>query len=246
MGGGAVRLRGARQLLKVFATLVAGGNAFGLVGNGALGGGRTPGGIQPCGATSPPSGGYRVAAAGYGGTRPCPPPEAGESVNVQPLGTVLIRNSDGRFVPLRSGAQIPLGSVLDTREGSITLTSASNSSGGTQSGQFSQGIFKITQTRGTRPVTVLTLQGPLTSSGASSADAGAAARRRRIFGNARGRFRTRGRHAAATVRGTQWLTEDRPSGTFIKVSRGSVFVRDFRKRRTVRVDRGERYLAKAP
>ena len=243
-----VRLLGARHLLKVFATLVAGGIAFGIVGNGAFGGGRTPSGVQPCGSSpSPPSGGYRVNAAGYGGGgSSCPAPEAGKNVNIQPLGTVLIRNSAGRFVPLRSGAQVPLGSVLDTREGSVTLTSASNTSGGTQTGQFSAGVFKVTQTSGRRPYTVLSLQGPLRASGASSAGVHSAARRRRLFGNARGRFRTRGRHAAATVRGTQWLTEDRPTGTFVKVTVGSVFVRDFRKRRTVRVDKGERYLAKAP
>ena len=37
--------------------------------------------------------------------------------------------------------------------------------------------------------------------------------RRRLRASARGRFRTRGRHSAATVRGTVWLTADRCDGT---------------------------------
>jgi hypothetical protein len=41
----------------------------------------------------------------------------------------------------------------------------------------------------------------------------AANKRRSLFGSAHGRFRTRGRNSSATVRGTEWLTEDRCNGT---------------------------------
>jgi hypothetical protein len=70
--------------------------------------------------------------------------------------------------------------------------------------------------------------------------------RRRLRANARGRFRSRGRYSAATVRGTIWLTEDRCDGTLTKVTRGRVAVRDFRRKRTVIVRAGKRYLARAP
>ena len=66
---------------------------------------------------------------------------------------------------------------------------------------------------------------------------------RRLSGNANGRFRTRGRHSAATVRGTIWVTADRCDGTLTRVKRGRVAVRDLRRRRTVVVRAGKSYLA---
>jgi hypothetical protein len=73
----------------------------------------------------------------------------------------------------------------------------------------------------------------------------AAARRRSLFGSARGRFRTRGRHSSATVRGTRWLQKDTCAGTVTSVKSGKVVVRDFTKRRTVLVKKGKRYLARS-
>ena len=64
--------------------------------------------------------------------------------------------------------------------------------------------------------------------------------------NASGRFRTRGRYSAATVRGTIWETIDRCDGTLTKVRRGVVVVRDNRKRRNITVRAGKSYLARAP
>jgi hypothetical protein len=62
---------------------------------------------------------------------------------------------------------------------------------------------------------------------------------------ASGRFRTRGRYAAGTVRGTQWTTTDRCDGTLIAVQQHSVLVTDFVKHITVLVAAGHRYLARA-
>jgi ferric-dicitrate binding protein FerR (iron transport regulator) len=67
---------------------------------------------------------------------------------------------------------------------------------------------------------------------------------RKLRGNGRGRFRTRGRYSAATVRGTDWTVEDRCDGTLTRVKRGRVSVRDFRRRKTVTVRAGKSYLAK--
>jgi hypothetical protein len=69
---------------------------------------------------------------------------------------------------------------------------------------------------------------------------------RRVWGNGTGRFRTSGRYAAATVRGTVWLTEDRCDGTLIYVRRGIVTVFDRVRGRTVVLRAGQGYLAKAP
>ena len=60
-----------------------------------------------------------------------------------------------------------------------------------------------------------------------------------------GRFRTRGRYSAGTVRGTVWDTSDRCDGTLTVVRRGSVRVQDFSKRRTITVRAGQSYLARA-
>ena len=48
------------------------------------------------------------------------------------------------------------------------------------------------------------------------------------------------------MRGTIWETIDRCDGTLTKVTRGSVTVRDLRKRRNVIVRAGKSYLARAP
>ena len=67
---------------------------------------------------------------------------------------------------------------------------------------------------------------------------------RRLWGKATGRFRTTGRFAAATVRGTYWLTADRCDGTLTTVKEGRVQVRDLVTRKTILVPAGKSYLAR--
>jgi hypothetical protein len=67
---------------------------------------------------------------------------------------------------------------------------------------------------------------------------------RRLFGNAKGRFRTSGRNAAATVRGTRWGVQDRCDGTLVAVQQGRVAVRDLVKRKTIILRAGRTYVAK--
>jgi hypothetical protein len=160
-----------------------------------------------------------------------------------------------RFVPLEEARQIPVGSFLDTTRGTVELLSARNRGGATQSGRFVRGIFQVLQSRARRArgLTELRLKGSSFSrcgrAGSSSgnwwqraAEAAQGSRRtiRRVRSNANGNFRTRGRHSAATVRGTVWEVSDRCDGTLTRVSRGSVVVRDFRRRRTIVVRAGKR------
>jgi hypothetical protein len=65
-----------------------------------------------------------------------------------------------------------------------------------------------------------------------------------LHATAKGRFRTRGRYAAATVRGTIWDTADRCDGTLVRVRRGVVSVTDLVRHTTVTVRAGHSYLAK--
>jgi hypothetical protein len=70
---------------------------------------------------------------------------------------------------------------------------------------------------------------------------------RRLWGTETGgSWSTSGSQAAATVRGTEWMTEDNCFGTLVRVTRGVVLVHSFATGRTVRVTAGHSYLVRAP
>jgi len=150
-----------------------------------------------------------------------------------------------RFVALTGAASVPVGSAIDARRGEVRLTSAPLPSGRRQSAVFSKGIFKVVQRDRARRLTELRLVGPAPAPCASKVGASRTQRSRGLWGRGKGRFRTRGRHGAATVRGTVWRTIDRCDGTLVIVRRGAVDVRDFARRRTVTVRAGHRYLARS-
>jgi hypothetical protein len=177
-----------------------------------------------------------------------PPPVTGKAVNVQPVrGKVTIKVPGGRTVPLVDAEQIPTGSVIDTRKGTVRLISTA-AKGKVQNALFFQGLFKVTQTRGSRPMTVLRLTEKLArckaGKGKGKAKTSAKRRKRRLWGNGSGSFRTSGRRSAATVSGTKWLVEDSCAGTLTRVARGKVKVRDYKKRKTVTVRAGHSYRAR--
>jgi hypothetical protein len=68
---------------------------------------------------------------------------------------------------------------------------------------------------------------------------------RRLWGNGKGRFRTRGRFASATISGTFWLTADRCDGTFVRVRVGRIRVNDIPRRRVVQIPAPRTYLARS-
>jgi VCBS repeat protein len=185
------------------------------------------------------------APAGPGQT--LPPPVAGKNVNVEPVsGTVKIkRPGRKRFVTLTAEAQIPVGSTVDTRSGRISITAAQGG-GATATADFFDGLFKLTQSKGSKPLTTLTLTERLSCPRNGTASAAAKKKKKRkLWGDGSGRFRTKGKHSAATVVGTKWLVEDRCRSTLTRVVRGRVKVRDFAKRKTVTVRAGKRYTARA-
>jgi choice-of-anchor C domain-containing protein len=158
-----------------------------------------------------------------------------------------------KFVPLTDPRQIPTGSFLDASKGTVGLTSATGTGAETQSAQFSSGIFQVLQSRKKRDkgLTELRLRGSSfkrcnARRGKRASAAGLSSRTiRKLKGDAKGRYRTRGRHSAATVRGTIWTVADRCDGTLTSVKRGRVAVRDFRRKKTVVVGAGKSYLARA-
>ncbi len=186
-----------------------------------------------------------------------PPPVLGRSANAQTVsGEVLIElPGTHKFVPLRSLTSIPLGTVIDTTHGTVQLTSATNAAGGTETGQFHGGVFQLTQTSSRSAVkhgqlvniTVLSLAGPTPGPCAANSHRARLSKQnppRRLWGDAHGNFRTVGRTAAATVRGTEWLTEDTCSGTLVRVTRGIVSVENLHTHRTVLVHAGKSTLVR--
>jgi hypothetical protein len=199
-----------------------------------------------------PSGGTPSVYALAIGPSAAPQPVLGRTVAVAPVrGTVRIKPSKGRrFVPLREARTVPVGSQVDVRRGTVRLVSATNAAGATQSGEFTAGIFQALQGRKARGLTELRLKGG-SPSRCGKVRAASSRRRlsrrvlRRLRANARGRFRTSGRYASATVRGTAWDITDRCDGTLVRVRRGVVVVRDVHRRRSIIVRAGKSYLARA-
>jgi hypothetical protein len=166
-----------------------------------------------------------VALAAEPALGAAPTPRLARSVVVKPAGgTVTVKPRRGRKFKLTKATVIPVGSTVDTTRGTVRLVSAADAHT-TQSGTFSQGAFVVTQ----QPDGLTDLR--LTGGDFSKCPAGnpqgrvsaaAAGRRRALFGNAHGRFRTRGRNSTATVRGTRWSVEDRCDGTVTSDMKGVV------------------------
>ncbi len=163
---------------------------------------------------------------------------------VKPVsGTVLVKLKGSRtFVPLKTGQSVPLGSQIDVTKGRITLTSVSKAGGKPETATFYAGIFTVTQ-RGA--YTELTLSGPLPTCKKGKASAAAKkAKSRKLWGDGKGKFRTRGQYSAATIRGTRWLVEDSCAGTLTLVKVGVVQVDDKVRHKKKILRAGGRYLAR--
>jgi hypothetical protein len=173
-----------------------------------------------------------------------PQPEFKETVVVDEVsGTVKVRLAGtNRFVSLNSVRDVPMGSEIDARKGVVELVSVASDGGTPQTAKFSEGIFRVNQSGA---VTVLTLTEKLSCGTAGKASIAAKkAKKRRLWGDGSGKFRTKGKHSAATVVGTKWLVADTCTTTLTRVVRGKVKVRDFVKRKTVTVKAGGRYTAR--
>jgi hypothetical protein len=166
------------------------------------------------------------------------------------------------FKPLKGAATLPVGTTLEATKGRVELVAAARTSGGqTMKAQFFDGRFVMRQIRqakrgakSRRLFTQLRLAGgnfrsTCNQRAKSSRELAARKKKKKVrslWGDGKGSFQTRGQGAAATVRGTRWLTQDRCDGTLVRVRRGRVDVRDLFRKRTVRVKAGQSYLARRP
>jgi streptogramin lyase len=186
---------------------------------------------------------------------PVAPPVLGKSVVVNPAGgSVKVKTPGSKhYRALAAGAQLPVGTTVDTRSGKIVLQSARDTHGHTQKGTFWGGVFQIRQRKHGKGMTDLHLRGGGFSSCGNRAGISVLAREakgkrrvvRRLWGKDKhSRFRTHGRDSVATVRGTRWVTTDRCDGTLTRVTQGKVSVRDLHRKRSVLVSAGHAYLAR--
>ena len=130
----------------------------------------------------------------------------------------------------------------------------------TQRGAFGGAIFKISQARLGRNGGLVTLAlvesafagapSYSTCTAHAAAEASAASLSSKTLqllrASAHGRFTTKGKYAAATVRGTKWTIADQCNGTLVHDLTDSVAVTDFVHHKTIILHAGQSYLASKP
>ena len=174
-------------------------------------------------------------------------PVMGETLGAKPgKGEVEVKLPGAdEFTTLDSTEMIPMGSTVDATDGLVEIVVQSDEAGTRQAAVVTGSQFQVTQTTPTLTApayTDFTMRGGdfsycMDSRNRARGDgptARAAGKRRTsggvargLWSSAKGRFRTRGRHSAATVRGTRWAIVDRCKSTTVKVFEGVVDVEDF-------------------
>jgi hypothetical protein len=144
-----------------------------------------------------------------------------------------------------TGGTVAYNSRVDVTKGSLTLTTEAGELTVTGAGGLPAAFQIVRSSDAGQTVVELRLTGgDFGSCKRRLAATGTSKKIRQLWGTASGHFRTRGRYASATVRGTRWLTIDRCDGTLTQVRQGHVAVRDFVKQKTVVVGPGKSYLAR--
>jgi hypothetical protein len=191
-------------------------------------------------------------------TPPAPAPGAPtvtKSFDVKPTQGVVLIQINGKLVPVTQLKQIPAGAVIDALHGTLNLVTSLGTGHKTQTGTFGGAIFKVTQDQS--GLTTLTLvenafkgapsYASCTVAHGKASTAALSAKTLQLLKGRdnHGKFRTKGRYAAATTRGTAWSVADRCDGTLTKVTQSSVLVNDFLRHVSLILHAGHSYLALA-
>jgi hypothetical protein len=174
---------------------------------------------------------------------------------VRPDGRVVVRLCDGKLIELRRTLNVAFGcTVVDARRGAVTVVAARDRAGHTQSARFNAGAFRVRQEPSGLTELILA-GGPFRTCTARqkrertvpAPDAARGTTRiRRLFGDGRGRFRSRGKFASATVRGTKWGAQDFCHGTLIVVREGRILASDLVRHKTIRLAAPASYFVRPP
>jgi hypothetical protein len=208
---------------------------------------------------------------------PLPPPVLGTSFNFMPVSGVIFVKlpsggaADGHAAALTKGAgfvqltqprQLPAGTQVDSRAGTIRLGSRAVGPGGrVQAVTLGGAIFSDRQRRSGlhKGLTVMTLLegvfpgapsfsqcGPYPAGDGPPATLAASPMLQTLHASEKGgKFGTNGKYSAGVVQGTVWDTSDLCNGTLTVVHRGVVAVFDKVRRKTILVHAGQQYLARA-
>jgi dipeptidyl aminopeptidase/acylaminoacyl peptidase len=185
---------------------------------------------------------------------PKPVPRVAETLNVEPAGDIFVRvKGSAAASPLRDAREVPIGSVIDTREGSVQLESASGGRS-TYLATVSEGRATLLQTGGRTPDTTLRLPRLKKRCARSGGGLRVRLRTRTLPGqhaqasrHRRGKIGHTGDYGRGAASQTDWTTINTCRSTVFRVHDGVVEVTDFTLGQTVRV-RGPRgrYVARAP
>ena len=157
-------------------------------------------------------------------------------------GTIKYHTPGGPYKTLPKGTvELPMGSVVDATAGHALITVEVDNAGTVQQVEVWEGKTGVFQV-GSPVITELRLAGgdytTCVTTSRKRARRSADKVIRHLWASGKGRFRTKGRFASATIRGTQWDTEDLCLATRITVTEGVVGVFDFRRKRTTAVPAG--------
>jgi hypothetical protein len=216
---------------------------------------------SPTAVTSAPGGGALVsdsgsARVGRAASLGTPPdPTEAQSIGVDRVsGAVTVtRGFGGDAVPLEEPDLAVNRSDVDALAGRVSLTVQRRSGTGLAHADVGGGTFSMRQAATGPAIADLTLTGPITgcprpaANGRAQEDAKKKAKRRnrRVDIRVKGAYRTRGRYASAIASGTRWTIVDGCDRTVIRVTEGTVKVRDLRLNRFVKVPAGSTYVALA-
>jgi streptogramin lyase len=157
-------------------------------------------------------------------------------------GKIFLRPPDSTaFTSLSSSRRVEIGTEVEATNGRVALRASSG-----QHGEFFQGRFVIQASAG---VIELVLSGSSFKDCRGARKLAAADKQgppRKLWGDGKGKFKTRGRYSVTSVRGTKWFMSDSCAGTLTRVARGSIAVTDLLPNRQVALRQGRRYVAKAP
>jgi hypothetical protein len=194
------------------------------------------------------------------------PPRFGHTLDIGLIsGTVIVTPPNQASFSLGTQDRtIPIGSLIDTTRGRVDMRAArppgfvSVQSRTIDDVELYDGAFRVSQAKGAVDTGVRLSGGGFSRCTGRAAAATAATGTARadsvvphrairlLWARGTGTFRTVGRYAAATVRGTYWMTADYCDGTLVRVRRGVVSVTDLVNRRTATITAGESYFVPRP
>jgi hypothetical protein len=176
------------------------------------------------------------------------PPVLGQTVLVAPVSGVVAVRLAGTHVFLRLNAplDLPVGSEIDTRHGSMSVAEATGVTGGVEVATVDGGRAIVTQGAATGAPTTFRLSQPLACGKTATAAAKHGRKRRHIrVSENGGNWDTRAQYVATAAEGTNWTTTDICGASIVTVRSGLVSVTNLINHTTVTLTAGQHFKVTA-